>query len=155
MFWAGKIWRFTLLWGQMLVIICHCSSVGSTLALYAVDPGSNPGTGRYIVARMTTLNGGPLSLGPIPSGRLKILGDVDNWSSPSLCLQLGEWQFLVLVDCTCAVMKRYDILASLTNVCECFDFVFKYLCVRWLGSFWKAENGTEDTGWKDVVHEEW
>ena len=65
-------------------------SVGSTLALYTVDPGSNPGTGRYIVARMTTLNGGPLSLGPIPSGRLKILGDVDNWSSPSLCLQLGE-----------------------------------------------------------------
>ena len=55
-----------------------------------VDPGSNPGTGRYIVARMTTLNGGPLSLGPIPSGRLKILGDVDKWSSPSLCLQLGE-----------------------------------------------------------------
>ena len=34
---------------------------------------SNPGTGRCIVARMTNSNGGPLSLGSIPSGRLKIL----------------------------------------------------------------------------------
>ena len=41
-------------------------------------------TGRYIVARMTTSNGGPLSLGPIPSGRLKNLKDVDKWSSLSL-----------------------------------------------------------------------
>ena len=48
--------------------------------------GSNPGTGRYIVARMTTQNGGPLSLGPIPSGRLKNLKDVDKWSSLRLYL---------------------------------------------------------------------
>ena len=48
--------------------------------------GSNPGTDRYIVARMTTLNGGPLSLGPITSGRLKNLQDVDKWSSLSLYL---------------------------------------------------------------------
>ena len=38
------------------------------------DVGSNPGTGRYIVAPMTTKNGSPLSLG----GRLKNLKDVDN-----------------------------------------------------------------------------
>ena len=69
--------------------ICRCGSVGSTLALYAVDPGSNPGTEIHS-GWMTTLNDGPLSLGPIPSGRLKILGDVDNWSSPRLCLQLDE-----------------------------------------------------------------
>ena len=48
--------------------------------------GSNPGTGRHIVAQMTTKNGGPLSLGPIPSGRLKNLKDVDKWSSLSLYL---------------------------------------------------------------------
>ena len=53
-----------------------------------MDAGSNPGTGRYIVAWMTTLNGGPLSLGPIPSGRLKNLKDVDKWSSLSLYLQV-------------------------------------------------------------------
>ena len=38
------------------------------------------------MARMTTQNGGPLSLGPIPSGRLKNLKDVDKWSSLSLYL---------------------------------------------------------------------
>ena len=37
------------------------------------DVGSIPSTGRYIVARMTTKNGGPLSLGPIPISRLKNL----------------------------------------------------------------------------------
>ena len=37
------------------------------------DVGSSPGTSRYIVGRMTTYNGGVLSLGPIPSGRLKNL----------------------------------------------------------------------------------
>ena len=42
------------------------------------------GIGRYIVTWMTTLNGGPLSLGPIPCGRLKNLGDFDEWSSLSL-----------------------------------------------------------------------
>ena len=58
--------------------------------------GSNPGTGRYIVAQMTTYNGGPLSLGPIPSGRLKNLKDVDKWSSLSLYLPVrGECQLLV------------------------------------------------------------
>ena len=46
--------------------------------------GWNPGTGRYIVARMTIWNGGPLSLGPIPSGSLKNLNDIDKWSSLSL-----------------------------------------------------------------------
>ena len=53
------------------------------------DPGSNLCSAGYIVVRIT-LYGGPLSLGFIPSGRLKFFGDVDNWSSPSLCLQLGE-----------------------------------------------------------------
>ena len=38
------------------------------------------------MARMTTQNGGPLSLGPIPSGRLKNLKDGDKWSSLSLYL---------------------------------------------------------------------
>ena len=38
------------------------------------------------MARMTTQNGGPLSLGPIPSGRLKNLKDVDKWSSLSFYL---------------------------------------------------------------------
>ena len=37
-------------------------------------------------------NGGPLSLGPIPSGRLKNLKDVDKWSSLSLCLSVRGMQ---------------------------------------------------------------
>ena len=41
---------------------------------------------RYIVAQMTSKNDGPLSLGPIPSGRLKNLKDVDKWSSLSFYL---------------------------------------------------------------------
>ena len=41
------------------------------------DVGSNPDTGRYIVAQMTTQNGDPLSLGPIPSGRFNNLKDID------------------------------------------------------------------------------
>ena len=45
------------------------------------DVGSVPDTGRYIVARMTTENGGPLSLDPISSGGLKNLKDVDNVSN--------------------------------------------------------------------------
>ena len=54
--------------------------------------GSNPGTARYKVAWMATKNGGPLSLGPIPSGRLKNLKDVDKYSSLSLCLSVwGMW----------------------------------------------------------------
>ena len=35
------------------------------------------------MARMTTLIGGPLSFGPIPSGRLMNLKDNDKWSSLS------------------------------------------------------------------------
>ena len=50
--------------------------------------GSNPGTGRYIVAQMTIKNGGPLSFVPGPSGRLKNLKDVNKWSSLSLCLSV-------------------------------------------------------------------
>ena len=30
--------------------------------------GSNPGTGRYKVTKITMLNGGPLPLGPVSSG---------------------------------------------------------------------------------------
>ena len=52
------------------------------------DTGSNPGTVRYIMAQMTTKNGGPLLLASIPSGRLKNLNDVDKWSSLSLCLSV-------------------------------------------------------------------
>ena len=33
-------------------------------------------------------NCGPLSLGPIPSGRLKNLKDVDKWSYLNLCLSV-------------------------------------------------------------------
>ena len=50
--------------------------------------GSFPGTGRYILARMTTYNGDPLSLGPIPSGRLKNLKDFNKLSSLNLCLSV-------------------------------------------------------------------
>ena len=66
------------------------------------DVVSNPGEGRYIVARMTTLNGGPLSMGPIASGKLNKLKDVDKWSSLSL-FQLGEYQVLESLGCTCTV----------------------------------------------------
>ena len=45
--------------------------------------GFNP---RYIVARITTLNDDPLSLDPIPSGRLKNLQDADKVSFLSLPL---------------------------------------------------------------------
>ena len=40
------------------------------------------------MARMITYNGGYLSLGPIPSGRLKNLKDVDKWPSLSLCFSV-------------------------------------------------------------------
>ena len=49
---------------------------------------------------MTTSNGSPLSLGPIPSGRLKNLKDVDNWSSLSLYLSVS--QLLVSLACICS-----------------------------------------------------
>ena len=65
--------------------------------------GSNPGTGRYIVARMSTQNGGPLSLDLILSGRLKNLRDVDKWSSQSLCLSVEGCRALEGLGCTCAV----------------------------------------------------
>ena len=45
----------------------------------------------------------PLSLGPIPGGRLKNLKDVDKWSSLSLLFQLGEYELLVSSYCTFAV----------------------------------------------------
>ena len=45
-----------------------------------------------------------LSLGPIPSGRLKNLKDVDKWSSLSLYLTVrGECQSLESLSCTCTV----------------------------------------------------
>ena len=52
------------------------------------DLGSSQGTGRYIIAQMTSLNGIPLSLGPIPSERLKKHTDVDKSSSFCLCLKV-------------------------------------------------------------------
>ena len=64
---------------------------------------SNPGTGRNILARMTTCNGGSLSLGPIHICRLKNLKDVDKFSSLSLCLSVGECQSLDSIGCICAV----------------------------------------------------
>ena len=51
-----------------------------------------------MVAQMITKkNSGPLSLGPIPGGRLKNLKDIDKWSSLSLCLSVMgmsvTWEF--------------------------------------------------------------
>ena len=40
------------------------------------------------MARMTTQNGGPLSLAPISGGRLKNLKDIDKWSSLSFYLSV-------------------------------------------------------------------
>ena len=57
--------------------------MGNTLSRNTEDVGSNPGTGRYIVARMTTSNGGPVSLGHVHSDRLNNLKDVDKYSSLS------------------------------------------------------------------------
>ena len=81
---------------------CHCGLVSNTLA-YTEDVGSIPGTGRYIVARMTTKNGGPLSLGLIPSGRLKNLKDVDKWSSLRPYLSVGGMSVILELDPTCTV----------------------------------------------------
>ena len=53
---------------------------------------SIPGTGRYIVVWMTTLNDCPLSLGSIPCGRLKNPKVVGKWSSMRRCLLVrGEY----------------------------------------------------------------
>ena len=60
--------------------------------------GSNPGTGRNIVARLITDSGGPLSLGPIPSGRLNNLKDLDKWSSLSLCLSVRGMSVILMTD---------------------------------------------------------
>ena len=54
------------------------------------DLGSIPGTGRCIVSQMTTGNGSSLSLHPIPSSRLKKLGDIGKWSSMRLSLSIRE-----------------------------------------------------------------
>ena len=47
-----------------------------------------PGRHRYAVAQRTKSNGGHLSLGPTPSGRLKNLSDINEWSSLRLCLSV-------------------------------------------------------------------
>ena len=51
--------------------------VGNTIIKEHRRLGSNPDAGRSIVASRAILNYGPLSLGTIPSGRLKNLKDVD------------------------------------------------------------------------------
>ena len=61
------------------------------------------GTGRYIVARMITYNGSPLSLDPISSDRFKNLKDIDKWSSLSLCLSVRGISVVSELDCTCTV----------------------------------------------------
>ena len=52
---------------------------------------------------MTTLNGRPLSLSPIPSGRSKNLLNIGTWSSVSLCLPLREMPLTWELGCTCTV----------------------------------------------------
>ena len=84
-------------------VVGQCGLAVTHLSSNSEDVGSISGTGRYIVARMTTQNGGPLSLGPIPSGRLKNLNDVDKWSSLSLYLPVRDCQLLVSWGCTCTV----------------------------------------------------
>ena len=73
--------------------------------------------GRHIVTRMTTSNGGPLSLGPISSIRLKNLRDVDKWSSLSLCLSVrGECQSLESLGCTCvAKISQIDSVSAVVQ----------------------------------------
>ena len=69
-------------------VICHCGLAGNTGAqrmwvqtqVYSqIHNGSND-----------HLNGGPLSLGPIPTGRLKNLKDVDKWSVQSMFSWMGQ-----------------------------------------------------------------
>ena len=72
--------------------------------------GSIPGTGRYIVARMITENEGPLSLGPIPSGRLKNLTDIDKWSSLSLYLLVRGMLVTSFIDWSQSSYKVINIL---------------------------------------------
>ena len=50
--------------------------------------GSNSGTCRYRVSWMTTYNGGPLSLGPLPSDKRKNPRGIDKWSSLRPCLSV-------------------------------------------------------------------
>ena len=58
---------------------------------------------------MTTLNGSPLSWGPIPSGRLKNIRDFDEWSSLGFGLSVRG-----MLDCTCPV--RWVIYSYLSPV---------------------------------------
>ena len=44
--------------------------------------------------QMTTRDGGPLSLGYIPSCRLKNARDVDDWSSLRICLSIKGMSFM-------------------------------------------------------------
>ena len=63
-----------------------------------------PSVGRYIiVTRMTSYNSGPLSLGPIPSGRLEKLGSNDKWSSQSvaLCYRYDCFNSILSGSCRC------------------------------------------------------
>ena len=66
----------------------HCGLVGNHSPRNTEDVGSIQGTGKYRVVLMTTQNGGPLSLVPFPSARLKNLKEADKWSSLSLCLSV-------------------------------------------------------------------
>ena len=64
------------------------TEVTAVLGLVSTCKSSGPGIGRYIVTHMFILNGGPLSSGPIPGGRLKNLKDIDKLSSMSPCLSV-------------------------------------------------------------------
>ena len=88
--------------------------------------GPNPDTGRYIVARMTTSNGGPLSLGPIPSGRLKNLKDVEKWSSLSLCLSVRGMS-VIKRPARDACLHMLGILAEGSAGSTSLKFKLKYL----------------------------
>ena len=54
------------------------------------------------MAWMTTYNGGPLSLDPIPSGRLKNLKDIDKWSFLSLFVSVRGMAVTLELGCTCS-----------------------------------------------------
>ena len=58
---------------------------------------------KLFIEQITTQNGGPLLLGPIPSGRLKNLKDVDKWASMSICLSVRGMSVTCELGCTCTV----------------------------------------------------
>ena len=59
-----------------------------------------PGICRDIVARMTTYNESPLSLGPVPGCRLKKYMDIDKWQTLIFCVSpVSHWSY----GYTCAV----------------------------------------------------